>query len=115
MSRPFVEVLADIEGGRLLEDLTSGLTELVSQVLAVRKGGGMTLKIDVSPNGETSVEVRAKVNVNAPEPPRERTIMFADEAGGLRRDNPRQMRLPLREVSPAALHDVPETKELRQV
>jgi len=115
MSRPFIEVLADIEGGRLLEDLTSGLTELVSQVIAVRKGGVMTLKIGVSPNGETSVEVRAKVDINAPEPPRERTIMFADEFGGLRRHNPRQMHLPLREISAAPLRDVPETKELKQV
>lgn len=115
MSRPFTDVLADLEGGRLLEDLSSGMTELVSQVMALRKAGNMTLKINVTPNGETSVDVRAKIDVNAPEPTRESTIMFADESSGLRRENPRQFKLPLREVAAAEVREIPETKELKQV
>ena len=79
MSRPFIDVLAELEGGRTLEDLTSALTEVCSQVMAVRKGGDLTLKLQVTPNGETSVEVRTSVKTNIPEPARERTIMFADE------------------------------------
>jgi hypothetical protein len=115
MSRPFVEVLSDLEGGRLLEDLNSGLTELVSQVMAIRKGGTMTLKIGVLPNGETSVEVRAKMDVNAPEPARESTIMFADDASGLRRENPRQMKLPLREVQQPETRVIAEATTVRTV
>ncbi len=115
MSRPFLEVLADLEAGRTAEDLTSALTELTSQVMACRKGGHMDLKIHVSPNGETSVEVRATIKVNAPEPARERTIMFADEYGGLRRENPRQHALPLREVTVREAREVPETTILKQV
>ena len=115
MSRPFTDVLAELEAGRTAEDLTSALTELTSQVMAVRKGGSLTLKIVVSPNGETSLEVRADIKVNAPEPPRERTILFADEFGGLRRENPRQHKLPLREVAAQEPKEVPETEALKQV
>jgi hypothetical protein len=115
MSRPFIDVLAELEAGRTVEDLTSALTELTSQVMAVRKGGYLDLKISVSPNGETSVELRAAIKVNAPEPARERTIMFADEFGGLRRENPRQHALPLREVNRPEPREVPETATLKQV
>jgi len=106
MSRPFIEVLADLEGGMTVNDLTSALTELTSQVMTVRKGGTLALKITVTPNGETSVEVRANIKINAPELPRERTILFADEFGGLRRDNYRQPSLPLREVETKPLKDI---------
>jgi hypothetical protein len=115
MSRPFVEVLADLEGGMVASDLTSALGDLTSQVMAVRKPGYMDLKIYVSPNGETSLEVRAAIKVNAPEPARERTILFADEHGGLRRENPRQMKLPLREVNAQAVRDIPESQPLKPV
>ena len=115
MSRPFIDVLAELEAGRTAEDLTSALTELTSQVMAVRKGGHLDLKIHVSPNGETSVEVRATIKVNAPEPARERTILFADEFGGLRRENPKQHRLPLREVNVPDAREVPEAANLKQV
>ena len=115
MSRPFIDVLAELEAGRTSEDLTSGLTELTSQVMAVRKGGDMTLKIHVTPNGETSVEIRATIKINAPEPARERTIMFADEFGGLRRENPRQHKLPLREVTAQEPREVHEPTTLKQV
>ncbi len=106
MSRPFVEVLGDLEGGSVVSDLTQALSDLTSQVLAVRKPGHLILKIHVSPNGDTSIEVRAEIKANAPEPPRERTILFADEFGSLRRDNPRQLGLPLREVSTQPLKDI---------
>ena len=106
MSRPFIEVLGDLEGGLVVNDLTSALSELTSQVMAVRKAGSLTLKVNVKPNGETSVEVLADIKVNAPEPPRERTILFADEFGGLRRDNWRQPQLPLREVETKPLKDI---------
>lgn len=115
MSRPFIDVLAELEAGRTAEDLTSALTELTSQVMAVRKGGHMDLKIHVSPNGETSVEVRATIKVSAPEPARERTILFADEYGGLRRENPRQHALPLRDVTRQEPREIPETATLKQV
>jgi hypothetical protein len=115
MSRPFIEVLAELEGGMVGSDLTSALGELTSQVMAVRKPGHMDLKIHVSPNGETSVEVRAVIKVNAPEPARERTILFADEFGGLRRENPRQMKLPLRDVNQQEAREIPEAPTLKQV
>jgi hypothetical protein len=107
MARPFVEELADLEGGRLIEDLTAGMSDLIAQVMAVRKGGTLTLKIGILPNGETSVEVRGKIDINAPEPARESTIMFVDPEGGLRRDNPRQLRLPI------DIGDYPDVKEIK--
>lgn len=115
MSRPFIDVLAELEGGLVASDLTSSLTELTSQVMSVRKGGHLDLKIHVSPNGETSVEVRATIKVAAPEPARERTILFADEYGGLRRENPRQMALQLRDVAKLETREIPENVTLKQV
>lgn len=115
MSRPFIEMLADLEGGRTAEDLTSAMTELTSAVVALRKGGTLTLTIGVQPNGETSLEIGAKIKSNIPEPGREKTIMFADEFGGLRREDPRQPRLPLREVERPVVKEVDEKHELKQV
>lgn len=106
MSRPFIEVLADLEGGNVVNDLTAALAELTSQVMAVRKGGALTLKISILPNGETSIEVRADIKVKEPDAPRERTILFADEFGALRRENPRQFNLQLREVEKTPLKDI---------
>lgn len=115
MSRPFIDVLSELEGGTVAADLTSAMTELTSQVMSVRKGGTLDLKLHVSPNGETSLEVRATIKVNAPEPARARTILFADEFGGLRREDPRQARLPLREVAQPVAREVPESTTLKQV
>lgn len=115
MSRPFTEMLADLEGGRTAEDLTSAMTELTSAVMAFRKGGTLTLTIGVQPNGETSLEIGSKIKTNIPEPGREKTIMFADEFGGLRREDPRQPRLPLREVERPVVKEISATNETKQV
>lgn len=113
MGRQFADILGDLEGGQVVADLTTELNDLTSQVMALRKAGVLDLKIHVLPNGENSVEVRCVITSKAPEPARERTIMFADEHGGLRRENPRQMKLGLREVAPAQRRELPETQEAR--
>lgn len=98
MSRPFADVIRDLAGGRVYDDLTSQLGEVVTAVVETGKAGSLTLKIDVKPNGEGSVRVLADVKPKVPTPVLGETLFFATSSGSLVRNDPRQAELPLREV-----------------
>lgn len=98
MSRPFADVVRELSGGRVYDDLTTMLGEVVTAVMETGKAGEVTLKIAVKPNGEGSVRVLADAKNKVPTPPLGETIFFATSAGSLIRNDPRQPELPLREV-----------------
>ena len=100
MSRPFTETLADLAQGATAEELTEGLTELVSAVIALRDKGSMTLKLDVRPNGDNSVKIQPTIKVSPPLLPSPMSFMFVDGNYGLTTRDPRQPNLPLRDVTP---------------
>jgi hypothetical protein len=107
MSRPFADVLRDLTGGQTYDDLTLQLGELVNAVIEHRKAGELTLKLAIAPNGEGSVKIKDKVTVKSPEPTRGETLFFTTSSGSLVRNDPRQERLPLRDVA-----DKAETREV---
>jgi hypothetical protein len=98
MSRPFADVIRELSGGQIYEDLTTKLGEIVTGVLETRKQGEISLKLTVKPNGDGSVRVISDVKQKVPEPPRGDTLFFATSSGSLIRNDPRQSELALREV-----------------
>jgi|WetSurMetagenome_2_1015567.scaffolds.fasta_scaffold08816_6 hypothetical protein len=103
MARSFVEVLSEINHGNVVDDLTSRLAGVVEGVMATDKKGSLTLTIEVTPNGDGSVQVVAKIKAVIPDPARGTTIMFVQDDNSLGRNDPRQGRLDLDRPSLASV------------
>jgi hypothetical protein len=95
--RDFVDVLTDLDDGHVHEELTAKLHEVVQAVIKSRQAGALTLKISVRLEGERQLVVNAKVTPTIPAAKPGFTMFFHDEAGGLRKDDPRQ--IPMRYVA----------------
>lgn len=102
MSRPFADVLRDLTGGQTYEELTSALAEVVAAVLDTKKVGTLTLNLKIRPNGDAGVMITDDIKSTVPVLSRGETFFFATSGGSLVRDDPRQEKLPLRQV-PAAV------------
>lgn len=105
--RPFTEVIGDLRSGAL-HQLNEKLDEVVAAVIETRRAGEITFKLKIKPNGDGSVEIEDNIKAKVPEQPRGKTIMFVDSENALRRTDPRQSDLPLREVgqSSGALKEI---------
>lgn len=93
--RPFTDVLRDIRKGRVVDAATDQLAEVVRAVLDTNKGGELTLKLSVKPQGkgDNAVIVSAKVATKVPQADLPDALFFADLDGDLLRDDPTQSRL----------------------
>jgi hypothetical protein len=96
--KPFTDTLGEIEGGIFLRELTAQFYDVVRACMDTRKAGAIKLAIKVSPTGKGSVELDAKMDASVPEHDRPSTTFFVTPEGTLMRDDPRQPRLPLRQV-----------------
>ena len=98
MPRNFNDIFGDVGAGMLHQEASDVLAELTDAVLMTRKGGTITITLGVKPNGENSVLVAGKVKATIPQESAPESVFFATAGGNLMRDDPRQPRLPLREV-----------------
>ncbi|WP_370325263.1 hypothetical protein [Euzebya sp.] len=92
-ARPAEAVLHEIDGGRLLDDLSEMIRDTAEACQTFEKVGTVTLVVKFAPNddGETLI-VTPELKAKAPQAPRKsRTFFMGDD--GLRRDNPAQGRL----------------------
>lgn len=110
MARQFGDVLRELAGGSTFEQLTTELTEVVVAVKETGSAGKLTLTLDIKPNGAHGVEVSDKITTKIPKEDRGSTLFFTDAEGSLHRRDPRQQKLPLRQVG-VEDHD-PETGEV---
>lgn len=99
--KPFAAALAELDKGRVHARLSEQLHELTSAVQATGKAGTLTLTLSLSPikKGQTdTLQLVPKVVLKAPTGDDETptTVFFVDGAGNLTREDPTQMRLPLR-------------------
>lgn len=98
--KPFAAFVNEQRGGALHGELSEGLTDLVRAVHDTGKPGTIALTIKVTPNKDgATVQVTDKVKVSLPEGDRGAAIFFFDEHGNLSRRDPRQIELPLQDVS----------------
>jgi hypothetical protein len=101
MARAFADVLRDLTGGQTYEELGSALTEIVDAVMQTRRSGSLTLTLKIKSNGDSSVIITDDVKTKLPQPIRGETIFFTQAGGNLLREDPRQEKLPLRQVAEA--------------
>jgi non-homologous end joining protein Ku len=90
--RPFAATLQEIGRGSVHDRLSEQLQQLVAAVTETGKKGTLTLQLTVAPVKPGNVHnllVTAKTALKAPE---------GDEAGNLSREDPTQLKLPLRGV-----------------
>lgn len=99
--RDFQDILTDLDEGRVHEELTHQLREVVRAVRKSNRAGKLTLTIDLRMEGRQFV-VNANVKPTIPTPKPGFTMFFADDEGDLRQEDPKQV--PLKHIGdrPAA-------------
>lgn len=97
---PFAAFVQQQRSGGLHGELSDALAELVTAVQETQRPGTLTLSIKVAANKDGStVTVTDKVSTKIPEGDRGAAIFFIEGDGNLVRRDPRQIELPLREVT----------------
>ena len=93
-NRPFIDVLREMERGRLLVALDEQLGELVRACDEFGKPGSLLLKIELKPGEHMDAPVvtaQASIDLKPPKPRRDGTLFFTDDFGNLSRRDPRQV------------------------
>lgn len=109
--RDFQDILTDLDDGRVHEQLTRQLRDVVSSCREAQAAGSLTLTLNVRPDGRQFV-VTAKVTPKIPVAKPGLTMFFADDEGALVKADPKQ--IELRNVTnraPAPLRTVAEKPE----
>ncbi|WP_298699219.1 hypothetical protein [uncultured Brevundimonas sp.] len=93
--RPITDVLREMRKGRIVEDATEALHEVVKAVDATNKAGSVTLKIKVKPSKDGGWEktLSAAISTDVPRPDMPDAVFFSNADGDLVRDDPEQTRL----------------------
>ena len=86
--RPFATVLEGIDRGRVSDEATRALAEVVAAVQQHEKAGSVTVKIEVKPRKGDSGTVEVKAATSAKIPGPDHTGVFFVDGGQLSRDDP---------------------------
>jgi hypothetical protein len=99
--RPFAAVLQDINHGAIADQLAHDVRDLVQAVRELGRKGSLTIKIEVAPRkgNNSALNLTARRDLKLPQEEPVESVFFADAAGNLLRDDPRQPTLPLRELN----------------
>lgn len=93
-TRPFADVLRDLNRGRTHTEASMAMQDLVAAVLDTGKAGTLTIKLKVeSAKSHNMVTIADDVTVKKPQA-RAASIFFVDDEMNIRRDDPRQDTLP---------------------
>jgi len=91
--RDFMDVLTDIDGGRLHEQLSELYPEVVKSAVETNKPATLTLTLTVSSSGGPMVQVTPKVTTKRPAPSAGAQLFYTDDNGNTTKDDPRQQKL----------------------
>lgn len=120
--RDFTAFLRNLRDGSFVHEASDELYALIQQLAThasthTRAKGKLvlTLALDIEANGVAKVV--ADITTKSPKPERGSSHMWVTRGGNLSPENPRQQKLPLREVSAKAARDLdalttPETRAL---
>jgi hypothetical protein len=99
--RPFDAILRDMNGGRLIDELTDEMTEVIAAVRRSGKAGQIAITLKLKPRGELNeqLEVVPSIKGTKPEASRPIAIFYVNNDDGLQREDPRQH--PLSGLKPA--------------
>lgn len=91
--RDFAAWLLEHDAGETVKIASRALAETAAAAMAQGKKATLTLKIAISPAGSTNAAtVQVSVSQTLPQPEPAASIFFADDAGNLTRDDPKQIR-----------------------
>lgn len=107
--KTFVDLLESLDAGRLSDDLTQQLTELLAKLrgraeIARSAKGELTLKLKFVATENGRLQIDADISVKQPKPPKSSDVRWITSDGSLAGADPRQAKLPLK--TPAA-NDAP--------
>ncbi len=97
---PFTDLLHELRSGDAMKDASALLTQLITDIQAVGKGGSLTLTLSIAPvtkGNTTTLVVVEDIKVKPPKIDSGSTIVFATDKGELSRRDPRQPKLPTME------------------
>jgi hypothetical protein len=121
MVRGFGPMLAGLEDGQLHTDLSNGMADLMVKVqrqaeTAGKARGKLVLELKLEADQFGVVTIDGVIKVTEPKPARQRSVRWLNEQGQLVSENPKQQKLPLRDVGGGAQapKDVPEKKGERK-
>lgn len=101
--RQIADVLRDLAGDQY-EEITTSLAEVVRATMETGKVGALTIALKIRPTASNAVQVECDIKTKVPVKPTPPTIFFVANEDSLVRQDPNQMRLPLK---PAAVDDGP--------
>lgn len=85
----FLMAAGRVDGGMPIETADSQLRAVIDAVRRTGKKGSVSLTLEISPNGETGLEVSAKVKATAPQVAFGKSFFFTDpRSGDLTRESP---------------------------
>lgn len=111
-ARPFSDSLREFNKGRVHDELTTALHQLIDAVQETQKTGKLTLVIQLVPQKNTDMlMVKDKVSVDIPQPDRNNTLFFVDRAGNLTRENPTQLAFDSIRIASIQAESIDNAKE----
>lgn len=94
-----LKTFSELRRGGALTDLDGALAEVVKAVVATGKTGKVTLTLDIKQLGRGgALTVTDTISTKVPKLPVPDTVFFATDDGELVKEDPKQPKLPLREV-----------------
>ena len=96
----FLDLLKLHRRGNCMDELSQSLRELNAAVQLTGKGGVITLKIAVKPNGGVNgaVQIKDDIKLALPKLDKGASLFYINAAGGLQKDDPDQTHLDLKVV-----------------
>lgn len=113
---PLVMVLANLDAGSVLHDAGGKLTSLVALVRQRQGKGVFTFQVAIKPFKGDALEFVPKVKVSEPAEEVAKGVFYANDAGSLSRQDPRQRELQFSRGDRSAVEDAaPYRDEEREV
>lgn len=93
--RMFTDILREIRKGKIVDQASRQLAELVRAVDETGKSGKLTLELTVKPDkgGGSQKIIAAAIKISIPREDLPEAIFFSDDEGDLHREEPRQGKL----------------------
>jgi hypothetical protein len=98
MARDFADLITDMGHGEVHQRLSEDLAKIVEAVEDTGLKGKMTITITVKRSGERVAMVDLASKLDIPRHPTPSSGFFFEAGGGLAKSDPRQTKLPLKDI-----------------
>lgn len=102
----FAQTLGNLRHGTVLDEVDEMLTEALQATADTGKQSTITVKLTIKPNGQGVYKIMDAVSSTLPKFDKEPTVLFTDGQKQLVREDPRQQKLALEQVSESGPVDV---------